>query len=154
MLLAGREQNGPGRALVAADVRALPLRAGAFDLIWCRLVVGHLPELDGVYGELARVSRRDSLLIVSDFHPAAVAAGHTRTFRDASGQLRTIVHHVHGPDDHRRAALTAGWSLDRVLDAAPGPAERTIYERAGRAEQFDQEQEQELPLVLVMCLGR
>jgi malonyl-CoA O-methyltransferase len=152
MLLAGREQNGPRRALAAADVRALPLRAGAFDLIWCRLVVGHLPELDGVYGELARVSRRDSLLVVSDFHPAAVAAGHTRTFRDASGQLQTIAHHVHGPDDHRRAARAAGWSLDRVLDIAPGPEERTIYERAGRAEQFDEERA--LPLVLVMCLGR
>src|SRR5690606_9698308 len=32
--------RGPGPRLVAGDLCALPFRAGAFDLIWCRLVVG------------------------------------------------------------------------------------------------------------------
>ena len=152
MLAAGRTQDVPVTALAAADVRSLPFRAGVFDLLWCRLVAGHLPELEGAYQELARVSRLGSSLIVSDFHPDAVAAGHARTFRDASGRLLTVDHHVHHSADHREAAGAGGWALDQAFDIVPGPEERPFYQRGGRAEQF--ERERALPLVLVLCFHR
>ena len=143
----GRASERAARS--AGDVRALPFPAGIFDVLWCRLVLGHLAELDGAYRELARVSRKGSALIVSDFHPTAAAAGHARTFRDSAGRLRAVEHHVHELADHRRAADAAGWTLDRALDLVLGPEERPFYERRGRAEQY--ERERDLPLVLVMC---
>ncbi|HEX6908925.1 MAG TPA: class I SAM-dependent methyltransferase, partial [Longimicrobium sp.] len=77
MLACGRRADGPAPALLAAaDVRALPFAARAFDVVWCRLVVGHLPTLHQAYGELARVCRPGGTVIVTDFHPEAARAGH------------------------------------------------------------------------------
>ena len=52
--LAPREQR-----LAAADVRALPFAAGSFDVVWCRLVIGHVRELeDRVLRIVASLSHR------------------------------------------------------------------------------------------------
>lgn len=141
----------PGITLVAGDARALPLRSSLFDRLWCRLVLGHVRRTAPVYRELRRVATDDATLVVSDVHPDAVAAGHSRTFRDQAGLLRTVEHHVHTPDEHRRVAAAAGWTCRRTVEAPAGAAERPFYERAGREEQF--ERERALPLVLVMWFG-
>lgn len=150
----GRLRAGELRAaaLVAADLRRLPFPGDTFDLVWCRLALGHLGDLAAAYTELARVAGTGASLVVSDFHPDAVAAGHTRTFRDAAGDLRLVEHHVHTPDDHARAAGTAGWRVESSRATPAGMPERAFYDRAGRLEQF--ERERDLPLVLVLCLRR
>jgi malonyl-CoA O-methyltransferase len=152
MLARAARTPGRARALAAADVRALPFGDGIFDVLWCRLALGHLGEPDGAYRELARVALRGARLVVSDVHEAAIAAGHVRTFRDAAGVLQAVEHHVHGARRHERAAVAAGWALESVVDAPAGPEERPFYERAGRLDQL--ERERELPLVLVMRFRR
>lgn len=155
MLMAGRSRDlegGSDAELIAGDLRAIPLRAGLFDLVWCRLVMGHVPELEAVYAELARVSGEGAGLVVTDFHPAAAAAGHVRSFRDDGGTVRTVLHHVHTEDDHRRAAAAAGWTLAAAEHLAPGVDERPFYERAGRLD--DYEAHRDLHLVLALCLTR
>lgn len=134
--------------LCAADVRTLPFARAAFDVLWCRLVLGHLPEPGPAYVELRRVARSGARLIVSDFHPAAAAAGHRRTFRDGDGRLREVAHHVHDLGAHQAAAVASGWSLESAVDAAPGPEERPFYERAGRLKEYDEQRR--LPLVLAL----
>lgn len=145
-------RGGEAASLVAGDLQALPFRSGVFDLLWCRLVLGHVGDPGPVYRELARVSAEEAVLVVSDFHPEAVAAGHTRTFRDVGGWLHTVEHHVHAPDEHRRWASAEGWRCEDTREAPAGPDERPFYERAGRTEQF--EKERRLPLVLVMRFRR
>jgi malonyl-CoA O-methyltransferase len=150
MLEAGSPRRSGLR--IAGDVRALPVRSDSFDLVWCRLVLGHVRDLDAAYAELGRVSRPGADLIVSDFHVAAVAAGHTRTFRDASGQVREVEHHPHTPGAHESTARSSGWNMARMIEAPAGAEERDYYERAGRLAQL--ESEADLPLVLVMCFRR
>lgn len=159
MLRAGRRHegndghDGSGVVLTAAgDLRALPLRGGLFDLVWCRLVAGHVAELEAVYVELGRVSREGARLVLTDFHPAAHAAGHVRSFRDPGGALRTIMHHAYSESDHRRAAAAAGWMLTGAHHLTPGPRERSFYDRAGRIEEY--QAHRDLPLVLALCLTR
>jgi len=142
-----RARRGP--LLACADARSLPLRAARFDLLWLRFVTGHLRDLEEVYRELRRVASTGARLVVSDFHPAAVAAGHRRTFRDSLGRVLAVEHHAHGVTDHERAARAAGWVRELMLEAPAGLPERPYYVRAGRLEQF--ERERALPLVLVMC---
>jgi malonyl-CoA O-methyltransferase len=146
MLLAA-ERAAP-RTYVAGDVSVLPFADGSFDLLWCRLVLGHVSDLTAAYREMARVSAEPSTLLVSDFHPRAVAAGHTRSFRDRFGVRREIEHRVHEPARHEEAAARAGWRLVERVDAPAGEQERAFYERTGRSNQF--ELERGLPLVLVM----
>ena len=146
MLVAGSRRGR--KAFVAGDVAALPLADRAFDVVWCRLVLGHVPDLSGPYRELARVSYTPASLIVSDFHPRAVAAGHTRSFRDGAGHLHEIEHRVHEAAEHEAAAARFGWELVAMVDAPAGEEERPFYERSGKLRQF--ELESGLPLVLVM----
>jgi malonyl-CoA O-methyltransferase len=151
MLMAGR-RAGSRRLLAAGDVRFLPVASAAFDLVWCRLVLGHLPDLVEAYAELTRVGRPGADLVVSDFHPAAVAAGHKRTFVDADGTVREVEHWVHAPDAHVEVAGARGWKLVQRIDAPAGRPERPFYERAGRLAQF--EAEAALPLVLILRFRR
>ena len=136
----------------ASDVRALPFRSAEFDVVWCRLALGHVPELAAPYTELARVCRPCGHVIVTDFHPEAARAGHRRTFRDESGAVHEIEHYVHTLDGHVRAAdaacLTALEHDDRVI----GPSVRDFYVRADRVSAYDEQIG--LPLVLGIVFSR
>jgi len=151
MLQAGR-RNGRVATVVAADLRHVPLRSNSFDQVWCRLVIGHVPDPEVAYRELGRVTRVGGDLIVSDFHSAAVAAGHRRTFRDPSGVVREVEHHAQTPAAHVAMAAAAGWSHVATVEAAAGEPEARFYEKVGRLDQL--ERERALPLVMVLWLRR
>jgi len=123
---------GQAAHVAAADVRNLPFAAETFDLVWCRLVLGHLQPLQSAYDELARVCVSDGELLVSDFHAAAARAGHTRSFRDAQGAVHEIEHHVYDCDAHLAAAAHSGFALSRMRAGMIGPSVEHFYVRAGR----------------------
>jgi malonyl-CoA O-methyltransferase len=148
MLAEARE----GELLAAADVRAIPVADESFDVVWCRLVLGHVPDLDAAYVELARVCARGGRIVVTDFHPDAVEAGHRRTFRGDDGVVREIEHHVHTPREHRRAAARAGLTLVHCFDRVVGETVRGFYERAGRLDAY--EQQRGLAVVLALSYVR
>ena len=150
MLAAGGGRD-TGVQTMVADIRDLPLPARSFDVIWCRLVIGHLPDCAPVYGELARVADASARLVVTDFHPAAYAAGHRRTFRHGD-QVREIEHHVHDLDRHLATARAAGWRLAETRDAAIGPAARPFYAKAGRPALYAEHEG--LPVVLGLAFDR
>jgi SAM-dependent methyltransferase len=127
MLMAGGQPR-----VAVADVCALPFASDFFDLIWCRLVLGHISDPLPVYRELARVCRPGGSLFVSDFHADAVAAGHLRSFRDGSGVLYAVEHHVHDATLHVGIAREAGFAASAQQDARIGTRVRPFYIRAGR----------------------
>jgi malonyl-CoA O-methyltransferase len=145
---AGRD---PGVETMVGDVRALPLPASAFDVIWCRLVIGHLPDCAPAYAELARVADAGARLVVTDFHPAAWAAGHRRTFRRGEA-VHEIEHHVHDVVRQADAAKAAGWRLVETRNAVVGPAARPFYDKAGRAALYAEHEG--LPVVLGLAFER
>jgi|SRR6185437_12898220 len=128
MLAAGDIAN-----VAAADVRALPFGDAAFDIAWCRLVLGHLADPLPAYREMARVCVSHAFLVVTDFHADAVAAGHRRTFRDGVGELHGIEHHVH---DHAVFAKAAGFELVDERAGSIGPSVEPFYVRAGRRDVY------------------
>ena len=138
--------------LAAADVRALPVATAAFDVVWCRLVLGHVADLGAAYGELARCCAPGGVVLVTDFHPAAADAGHRRSFRDADGVLHEVEHHVHRADAHRVAAAQSGLSLRVEGDCTVGETVRDFYVQAGRLDVY--ERQVGLPLVLVLVFER
>lgn len=132
MLASGPEP----RPFAAADVRALPFAAAGFDVVWCRLVIGHLPNPAAAYAELARVCAPGGTVVVTDFHPDAARAGHTRSFRDPAGTLHDVEHHVHSVDDHLSAAEASGLALVERRDGRVDDALRPFYARAGRLDRY------------------
>lgn len=151
MLAQQRFQAGVARAalLAAGDVCALPIRAAAFDVLWCRLVLGHVPDLMPAYHELARVAQPGATLVVTDFHPAARAAGHTRTFRDGGGRTHVVEDHDHSAELHVDVAGHAGWTLVRQTDMAVDASVRPIYEEADAIERYRQQVGMKLVILFV-----
>jgi SAM-dependent methyltransferase len=81
MLDAARSRAGhDAGALLLADVRALPLRAGRVDAFFAAGIVCHVPDPRALFRELAAAAAPGARLAV--FHPigrAALAHGHQRT---------------------------------------------------------------------------
>jgi malonyl-CoA O-methyltransferase len=134
MLSAGRAET-----VAAADICALPFAAGQFDLIWCRLVLGHLPDADAAYSEMERVCAPGGHLFVTDFHADAVAVGHQRSFRDSNGVVHIVEHHMHDADAHKKAAELAGFELVEQQDGIIDEPVRSFYERSGRAVAYEKD---------------
>lgn len=122
MLVAGGACN-----MVTGDVRAMPFESDCFDMVWCRLVLGHLPDPLPAYLELARVCVPGGYVFVTDFHPDAAAAGHRRSFTDQAGTVHEIEHYVH--NNHMHLAVKAGLSVVAHCDGAVGPSIRDFYVR-------------------------
>ncbi len=151
MLDAGQESRNDAVRTLVGDVRALPLPDRSFDLVWCRLVLGHLPDCAPAYAELARVADSGATVIVTDFHPAAHEAGHRRTFR-ADGVVHELEHHVHTLERHQAAAAAAGLELVEVREGKIGSEIRDHFVRADRIELYTRQVG--LPIVLALAFRR
>jgi malonyl-CoA O-methyltransferase len=145
--LAPREQR---RA--AADVRALPFPAESFNVVWCRLVIGHVRELEVAYSELARVCRTGGAVIVSDLSAEAIAAGHRRTFRDSRGEVHEVEHVAHAPGRQTAVARDVGLELETRRDGVVDSSVRQFYAEAGRLLAY--EEQRGLPLVCALVFRR
>ena len=132
--------------IAAADVRALPFSAQSFDVVWCRLVIGHVREMEWAYAELSRVCRMGGAVIVSDISAAAVAAGHRRTFNDAHGTTHEVEHFEHSIERQAVAAHDVGLGLERRQDGVVDPSVMHFYVEAGRLPAY--EAQLGMPIVL------
>ena len=138
--------------LIAADARAIPLAGASFERVWCRLAIGHIGEQDQVYAELSRVCAPGGHIVVTDFHGDAVAAGHRRTFRDATGVRIELEHYVHTVASQRAAAERYGLELIAQHDAVVGQSVEALYQDAGVPDAY--EAQRGLALVLVLAFRR
>lgn len=140
MLREGRRRRrfGPEVELVEGDVRALPVTDGSFDLIWARLMIGHVAQLDTAYRELARAAAPGGKVVVTDFHAEASRAGMKRSFRDG-GEHIEIEHHVHDAVAQVAAASREGLALLHSDEARIGPPVRHFYEAAGLTERYERD---------------
>lgn len=152
MVLRSRDDPHRTHPLAVGDIRELPFATAAFDIVWCRLAAGHVGELDLLYNELSRVTRRGGAVIVTDFHPEAIRAGHVRTFHDGAGRSRIVEHAGHEAADHDEAARRGGLNSDGRLDLGIGPAVKRYYEAAGVLSRY--ERDYGLPLLLALRYRR
>ena len=97
------------------DLAALPFDAGAFDLVVCAMALSHVPELSTTIAELARVLRPGGHLLVTDFHPDAVAWGMRSTFA-VDGEHYRLPNPGHTRADYLEALSMWGLTLHTVID--------------------------------------
>ena len=123
--------------IALAEAEHVPLRGSVADLILCSLSLGYLSKIDSVFREFMRLSRRGGRIALSDMHPAALAAGWTRSFKvgaqryELENQTRTLeeIHH---------AASAAGLRLLSCETICFDAPEFPIFERAGKEDLFEE----------------
>lgn len=116
---AAREEQLPVTTIVASLDRPLPLPDERFDLVICALVLTHVAELAGAIGEFGRVLRPGGYLLVTDFHPAAVARG-WRTDCHRPGVSYLLPNAAHTRDGYLQTFVAAGFGIERVIDVPFG----------------------------------
>lgn len=135
----------PGCGRVCASMMQLPFREGAFEAVICGLAVSHAQDIDAWMREVGRVLERGGVLLYSDFHPEASAAGLTRSFKDADGVSRTVPHRVYSVESQLSAATHAGLAVEEIWEPRVG---HELTEPFPGSEAFYR-QHHGLPIVLV-----
>ncbi|MBT5435625.1 MAG: class I SAM-dependent methyltransferase [Rhodospirillaceae bacterium] len=106
----------PDTVFLEGDLEALPVPDAAFDAVLCGLSLVHLPELDRVFAEFARVLRPGGTLIISDIHPMPITLGWQAQFRGTDGLPVFIRLNRHWLSDYVTAASTAGLMVSACIE--------------------------------------
>jgi SAM-dependent methyltransferase len=110
-MLDAARRKGIYRALHIGDVSSTGLPSETYDLCIQSLADEHLPDLQPLYREVARVTKRGGCFVIVGFHPQFLMAGIPTHFERAPREPVTIRSHVHLLSDHVKAAHAVGWSL-------------------------------------------
>jgi malonyl-CoA O-methyltransferase len=131
MLECARAKSGLRGRLAVADATALPIADGAANLVLCALTLGHIRDQGAAMREFARILAPAGTLLLTDFHPAAAAAGWRRTFR-REGSVFELENHPYTVEGLHCDGLV----LEERVDAMIGDPERGLFDTAGRPKLF------------------
>jgi ubiquinone/menaquinone biosynthesis C-methylase UbiE len=135
MLREARRNGTDHGRLVVAAAEHLPFRALVADLVLCSMALGYFHDLDQVFQEFSRVCRPGASVAVSDLHPAAIAAGWTRSFK-REGHRYEIENRAHSLEEIARAAAAADLRKRRQVAGRIGDPEFPIFKSAGKEKLF------------------
>ncbi|HLK72692.1 MAG TPA: class I SAM-dependent methyltransferase [Streptosporangiaceae bacterium] len=129
-MLAHARQRVPGAGFHVAELDRLPLPDDCADVIICALALEHVPRLEPVLAEFARVLRPGGDLVISDIHPEHLTRGSAMTVRGPAGEPRIAPTYRHQLGDYLRAALRHGLQVKRCEERRAVPASKPPAEPA------------------------
>jgi len=94
-----------------ASVTETGLPDASYDLCIQSLADEHLPDLNPLYQEVARLTKPNGYFVIVGFHPYFLLMGIPTHYDNATGEPITIQSFVHLLSDHVKAAYLHGWSL-------------------------------------------
>ena len=112
-MLARARRRVPDGEFRVAELDRLPLPDDSADVIVCALALVHVPRLEPVLAEFARVLRPGGDLVISDVHHERVTLGSVIKARGPEGQPRVVATYRHQLGDYLRAALSLGLLVRR-----------------------------------------
>ena len=143
-----RKPNSERIRFLACDLRQrLPFADGVFQFVVSGLVLEHVPDLDGFFGEARRVLRPGGRAVISAMHPAMFLRGAQARFTDPeSGEIVRPGSIAHQVEDFVAAAQRAGFTVESIAESAADAAFAVRYPRAERYVGW--------PMLMVMRLRR
>lgn len=92
-----------------------------FDLVLSALTLSHIPELESIFAESARILKRDGFIVISDIHPYWPVSGHDYTeFFDETGQEYRIPEYPHLIEDYWNLFRKFGMCLEELREPRIG----------------------------------
>jgi ubiquinone/menaquinone biosynthesis C-methylase UbiE len=112
-MLAHARRRVPDGEFHVAELDRLPLPDDSTDVIVCALALVHMPPLQPVMAEFARVLRPGGDLVISDVHHELVTRGSVIKARGPGGEPCIAPTYRHQLGDYLRAALSLGLQVRR-----------------------------------------
>ena len=121
--------------LLRADCLQLPLRSQCADVLFCSFLLGYVSLLD-LAAEIARVSKVDTDLYLSEFHPDSRSFGWKRSFRSGDQVIELPANYCSLPDVEHAFRLH-GFDIFRRVEAGFGEPERKIFAAHNKSDVFE-----------------
>lgn len=115
MLNVGQKAESGSLRFVLATTEAIPLNSASVDVVLCGLAIGHLPTLQPMLNEIARILKPNGNALISDFHPFLFLTGRRRTF-SINRSTYAVEHYAHLYADIDAAARQAGLRIEKVAE--------------------------------------
>jgi ubiquinone/menaquinone biosynthesis C-methylase UbiE len=112
-MLAHARRRVSGGEFHLAELDQLPLPDRSVDVIVCALALVHVPRLQPVLAEFARVLRPGGDLVISDIHHQLVTYGSVIKARGPEGEPCIATTYRHQLGDYLRPALSLGLQVRR-----------------------------------------
>jgi SAM-dependent methyltransferase len=112
-MLAYARRRVPEGEFHVGELGRLPLPDDSVDVIVCALALVHIPHLQPVFAEFARVLRPGGDLVISDVHFELVTRGSVITARGPAGEPCLVATYRHQLGDYLRPALSVGLQARR-----------------------------------------
>jgi ubiquinone/menaquinone biosynthesis C-methylase UbiE len=123
----------------------LPFVDAVFDVVVSGLVLEHIRDLDGFFGEARRVIKSDGRTVISAMHSAMFLRGSQARYTDPdSGEIVQVGSISHSISDFVMAAVRAGFQIEHIGEYAPNA---TFAEHYPRAEKYI-----DWPMLVVLTL--
>jgi SAM-dependent methyltransferase len=126
-MLALAQRRVPGGEFQLGELDRLPLPDDAVDVIVCALALDHVPDLEPVLAEFARVLRPGGDLVISDVHHELLTRGSVMSALGPAGERWIAPSYRRQLGDYLRPALRLGLQVRRceepraVPSASPTP---------------------------------
>ena len=136
MLRVASQKNIAGAELIRCRCEATPFRAQRFELILSSFVMSYIYDVLRMAREIDRIARVGCTLFISDMHPETQRRlGWKRAFHHGMGEIRLepFMHDVH---EIIAAFRELGWTICAAIEPEFGAAEKQLFERAGRLNNF------------------
>jgi SAM-dependent methyltransferase len=131
MLAEARKKPELDAKLVLAEASHLPFTDGIADVTVCSFALSYFHDVPRSVNELARVTKHNGQIVISDLHPAAVASGWARSFRVGNDRYE-IAHSLCRDEELNSAFKNAGLQIVTEKESGFADAERSIFAAAGK----------------------
>ena len=129
-MLGYARRRAPGAEFCLAPLDQLPLPDDSVDVIVCTLALVHVPRLQPVLAEFARVLRPGGDLVISDIHHDLTTLGSAVTARGPAGEPCIAGTYRHRLGDYLRSALSLGFQVRRCEEPSAAPEPGPLAEPA------------------------
>lgn len=104
------------------------LADGSCDLILSTLTVAHIPDLEAALREWCRVLKPGGDILITDYHPQALARGGQRTFREG-GRVIAVRNYIYPLKKIRAIAGRLGLQVVELRERKVDDMMRSYYEK-------------------------
>lgn len=118
------------------DSGLMEIENNSVDIIISTLTIAHIEKFEKAFLEWTRVLKPGGEIILTDYHPEALAKGAKRTFQH-DGKTVVIKNHIHSVNKIRLLARQLGYSEIRFTEKNIDESVRSYYEQQNAMELYE-----------------